>query len=159
MDINLGELAGFLVRAKVRTCAGNGQEIAIQRPGFKELEYREGDWEYRDSHAGFYAASGQEIVRFQGNPIWCMAYSGKMLPLFYGNIELAQEMFTFLKKALQQVNITAPFRGPAIFAEKNWEYQNNHEGNLTHFLGKEMVLHYNKEIFCQDYLGGLIMSK
>ena len=49
MRIDIDALAGFLVKAKRQTYAGNGKEIAPQRPGFRELEYKKDDWEYRDS--------------------------------------------------------------------------------------------------------------
>ena len=39
MNINLKELAVFLVTAKTKTYAGDGNEIDPQRPGFRELEY------------------------------------------------------------------------------------------------------------------------
>ena len=56
MKIDLEQLAKFLVKAKVQTYASDGKEIEPQRPGFKELEFKEEDWEYRDSYAGFFFA-------------------------------------------------------------------------------------------------------
>lgn len=67
------QLAGFLVRAKAKTYAGNGKASATQRPGFRELGFSDGAWSYRDSYAGFYSATGQEVVRFKGRPVWMMA--------------------------------------------------------------------------------------
>lgn len=36
--IDFQELAGFIVRAKIQTYAGDGKDVAPQRPGFNELE-------------------------------------------------------------------------------------------------------------------------
>src|SRR3989344_4745673 len=77
--INLEELAKFLVRAKKATYAGEGMEATPERPGFKELEFIEGDWIYRDSYVGFFRAPGQEVVRFRGEPVWTMSYDGGMM--------------------------------------------------------------------------------
>ena len=43
MKIDLKKLAKFLVKAKINTYAGGGREVSPQRPGFKELEFIEGD--------------------------------------------------------------------------------------------------------------------
>jgi len=159
MKISLEELANFLVKAKCKTYAGDGTEVFPQRPGFKELEYKEGDWEYRDSYAGFYFAPGQEIVRFQGTPVWAMAYSGGMRPEHHGNKEFAKQTFTFLKKALSRVEVTRPFRGPENFHDGDYEYSDSSEGDITDFKGTERILHQGKEVFRQDYIGGLILPK
>jgi len=99
------EFAEFLVRAKKETYAGGGEEVSPQRPGFKELEYKEGDWYYRDSYSGFYQAPGQEVVYFQGKPVWAMAYSGGMKKEFHGDEALAKKTFGFLQKCLSQVEV------------------------------------------------------
>jgi len=76
MALNLKELAKFLVKAKMGTYAADGAEVSPQRPEFKELEFIEGDWEYRDSYAGFFFAPGQEVVRYKRKPVWIMSYHG-----------------------------------------------------------------------------------
>lgn len=159
MEINLEELARFLIQAKSEAWAGDGKEIPPQRPGFKELGYVEGPWEYRDSYAGYFMAPGQEYVRFQGQPVWMMAYSGGMSPEQRGNKSFAEQTFTFLKKALKMVEVTRPFRGPDNFHEGEWEYKDSSEGNITDFRGTECILYQGKEVFRQHYCGGLILSK
>jgi len=156
--LNLEELAKFLVKAKVQTYAGDGKEIKPQRPGFKELEYKEGDWDYRDSYSGFFMAPGQEIVRFRNKPVWAMAYSGGMIK-DYKKLLLAKRTFSFLKEALALVPLNAPFRGPKKLTKKNWKYINSIKGDLTDFKGNEKIYHNNKLIFEQNYIGGLIINK
>ena len=164
--INLEELARFLVKAKKGTYAGDGKEITPERPGFKELEYIEGDWNYRDSYIGFFMAPGQEVVRFQGKPIWVMSYSGGMTSDFKDDINFAKETFNFLKRALLQVSEEMPFRGPKIFSdEKDWHYQNYFGGDVTNFHGHEKIYtlppvdEINRIVFAQDYIGGLVLPK
>lgn len=155
-SLNLAKLAKFLVKAKINTYAGDGKELTPQRPGFYELEYKEGDLEYRDSYAGFYFAPGQEVVRFKGKPVWMMAYSGGMGSKHWGDKELADKTFFFLKKALKQVPEDMPFRGPKNLKEGDFEYKNEVQGNIKDFKGTEHIFYKGKEVFRQDYIGGAV---
>ncbi len=159
MKIDLKKLAGFLVKAKINTYAGDGKEIESQRPGFRELEFKERDWEYRDSYDGFYFAPGQEIVRFNGKPVWNMAYNGGMNPKFHGNFDFAKQTFTFLKEALKRIELSRPFRGPKNFKQGDYEYIDNSEGNIKSFKGTEKIMYKGEEVFRQDYIGGWIVQK
>ena len=159
MMIALDELAKFLVRAKMQTYAGDGNELQPQRPGFKELEYVEGDLTYRDSYAGYFFASGQEIVRHKNIPIWAMAYSGGMLREYHGNKEFAKKTFIFLKKVLGKVETKKPFRGPKIFSDSGFLYKNYSQGDISDFKGTEHIFYKRKEVFRQNYIGGVIILK
>lgn len=157
--INLNELRKFLVKAKISTYAGDGKEVEPQRPGFKELEYKEGNYEYRDSYCGFYSAPGQEIVRVNGKPIWHMAYSGGMKKEFHYNLEFAKRTFNFLRECLKRVSEDKPYRGPDHFKEKDYEYVNEVEGTIENFSGSEKILFKGKVVFEQKYVGGIIIEK
>ena len=159
MKIDLRQLAKFLVKAKIQTYAGDGEEVSPQRPKFKELEFKEGDWEYRDSYAGFFFAPGQEVVRFKGNPVWAMAYSGGMKQKYHGGIEFAKKTFGFLKEALKQIEESRPFRGPHNFKQGDFEYIDESEGDVTFFKGTEKILFKGEEVFRQEYVGGLVVPK
>ncbi len=159
MKINLEELSTFLDKAKVQAYAGEGKEIPSQRPDFKELEFSEGDYVYRDSYAGFFFAPGQEVVRFKGKPIWAMAYSGGMLPEYHGDVKFAKQTFTFLKQCLLRIEEARPFRGPKNFKEGDFEYKDASVGNVSDFSGTEHIFYRGKEVFRQHYIGGLIISK
>lgn len=160
-QIDLKELAQFLVRAKKATYAGEGREVTPERPGFKELEYKEGIWSYRDSYSGFYMAPGQEVVRLEDKPVWAMAYCGGMSEKLVGDFDMAKETFGFLKDMLKQVNNSAPFRGPVGITdgEKGLRYTNSFRGNITDFIGEEQIIAKHATIFAQNYMGGLIIGK
>lgn len=158
-QINLEELAEFLVKAKKAAYAGNGAEVESQRPEFKELEYKEGDWDYRDSYTGFFLAPGQEVVRFKGKPVWNMSYSGGMREEHQEDVKFARNVFSFLKKALSNVAKDIPFRGPGNFDEGDLMYTNFIEGNISDFSGLEMINFRGEEVFRQKYIGGLVKSK
>ena len=159
MEFTLEQLATFLIRAKKQTYAGEGKEIVPQRPGFKELEFVDGHFEYRDSYIGFYKAPGQEIVRYKGKPVWVMSYNGGMKEKYHKDEDLAMQIFGFLKKCLNQVEESEPFRGPKYFKEGDYEYINEVYGNIKEFKGQEKILFKGEEIFRQEYIGGLVVLK
>lgn len=159
MNIDTKELAQFLVRAKKLTYAGEGKEVTSQRPGFKELEYIEGKWSYRDSYSGFFSAPGQEVVRFDGIPVWSMSYNGGMKVEYHNDIFFTEKVFAFLKKVLYMVEESMPYRGPKNFEDGDFNYINEVEGDVTNFKGHEKIMLKKKEVFSQDYFGGLIIHK
>lgn len=160
--MDLKKLAKFLVKAKTQTYASvDSQEIKAERPLHKELEFEEGEFYYRDSYTGFFQAPGMEEVRLgkEGKTIWTMAYSGGMLPKFHEDIEFAKKVFAFLKKVLGLVAENFPFRGPKEFEEEDWRYVNKIEGNIKRFKGHEKIFFKGKEVFNQDYIGGVVIGK
>ena len=168
LEVDLDELAQFVVNAKKNCYSGNGQEERF-RDGSKLLTYQENPFHYTDNYAGFYQAHGTEIVRWQkadGQRLWQMSYSGGMLPKYRGNEEFAKLAFKFLKKALSEVSQDKPFRGPEgkIFRIEDpeysgWEYNAKTEGDLTNFSGKEEIFNGLKCVFLNDYIGGLVIPK
>lgn len=178
IKIGLKELTRFLVKAKKETLSGNGREIVPERSGFKEFEFIEGDWEYRTSSSDYLKMGGRgfgnEIVRFQGQPIWNMAYRGGMYYSFDTDLSFTMETFGFLKRALLQVPEDAPYRGPLDrlidpvdgvncgWSELGWFYTNEVSkfSDVVEFNGEESVYNYSKDcyVFSQEYIGGLVSS-
>ncbi len=154
----IDNLVDFLIEAKRNTYASGGREIEPERPGFKELEFKDDLWYYRDSYAGFFSAPGQEVVRYNGIPVWAMAYNGGMRRK-YRNVDYAKQVFNFLKKALMKVEKERPFRGPGRFEGENLVYIDESFGDVREFRGRERILDNGFEVFSQDYIGGLILTK
>ena len=159
MKINIDELVEFIILAKKEAYAGDGKELDPQRPGFKELDFRQEDLYYRDSYSGFFFAQGQEVVYHKGKPIWAMAYSGGMRREYHGDIPFAKTVFGFLKQALLKVEKSRPFRGPTRLEEGDLLYVDESDGDVKEFRGREKIFYKGKEVFRQDYIGGLIIGK
>ncbi|MAG19886.1 hypothetical protein CL618_00445 [archaeon] len=163
IKMNLKKLARFLVKAKIDTYASvNKMKIEPERLDFDELEYEEGDFYYRDSYVGFFQAPGMEVVRLNGKKgkvVWTMAYGGGMKEEFHKNEKFAKEVFGFLKEALKRVSEDIPFRGPKSFEKDEWKYINKVEGDIKRFFGFEKILYKDKEVFSQEYIGGLVIDK
>lgn len=162
-EIDLEEFQHFIVKAKKKGYAGGGKKQRAS-DGSKIFVFQEGNFHYTDNYDGSYQAPGDEITRWQredGQRIWRMAYSGGMLPKFWGDEKLAEETYKFLKKMLMMVSFEYPFRGPPGYNTKDFSYLMNFKGDIKRFAGKELIRSKRLEemVFSQDFIGGLVIPK
>jgi hypothetical protein len=73
------QLNDFLVRAKAATYIGSGRESVSCRSGSNDLEFHEGAFHYLDSYFGGSDFIGEEVIYFEGKPVWAMNYYGRIL--------------------------------------------------------------------------------
>lgn len=153
--MGLNKLQVFVSKAGAATYAGEGKVEKIpEKPGFKELVYLEGDWNYRDSYIGFTRSCGMEVVRYQGTPVWSTSYGGGMIK---GKESLAKQTFSFLKKAmLAKDKNTFSARGPLNLKDGDWEYKYSQEGDIEEFNGYEEIYHLGELVFFHRIIGGVI---
>ena len=159
MDIDYKGLKEFLLDANASCYAGGGHEVEPQRPGFDEIEYKKGDWFFRDSYVGSYFAPGQEFIYFKSKPIWAMAYAGGMKFAYHGQREITKETIVFLKKALMAMDPQNPYRGPAEFTEGEWRYVSTLAGDIKDFFGNEKIYKGKELLFEQNFIGGIVVDK
>jgi len=155
----LSELNNFFGKAALNTYAGGGQEIDPEEEGFKELEYRERNWYYKDSYTGFFQSWGRETIWYNKKPIWMQIYGGGMSKKFQNNAQFAHETFDFLKRVLSAGEKQKEFqpRGPKSVVENEWEYSCNWKGDITKFKGHEKIIFKKVTVFTHHFLGGLII--
>lgn len=154
----LKNLQIFLGKAMLATYAGGGSLINnTQRAGFRELEYSESDWYYRDSYAGYIKSVGQEVVWYKDKPYWSQIYGGGMSAGFENN-EFADQTFDFLKRVLSTGDKKQIFqpRGPNVFMDNDWRYESIWEGDIKDYKGNEIISFIGKVVFTHDFRGGLI---
>ena len=157
----LQELNRFLGKAALNTYAGGGQEVDPEEVGFKELEFKEGGWYYKDSYTGFFQSWGREVVWHNQKPFWTQIYGGCMTQKFQNDTKFTHETFDFLKKALSAGEKQESFqpRGPKSFSDGDWEYTCEWNGDITKFEGHEKILFKKEVVFTHDFLGGLILAR
>jgi hypothetical protein len=155
------ELNKFLGRASKATYASGGGAVSDPwRKGFKELEYTEGEWYYRDSYTGYLRSWGQEVVWYQGQPFWTCLYGGGMVDSRMDE-GFAKETFTFFKKALsagEKENDFQP-RGPNTFKDGEWNYQCKVAGDIKKFSGDESISYQGTIVFTHEFEGGLVVGQ
>src|SRR5260370_38398663 len=96
------QFVDFLLEAKRTTYAGQGDEatVAPMVPGSKQLEYRDGDYLYRDIYFGMAYFVGQEVVFHREQAVWSMSYAGGVMPLSRDNSD-TRAIYAFLLLALR----------------------------------------------------------
>lgn len=167
LEIDLKELAQFIIEGKKRGFAGGGEYKTLE-DGSNVFTFQKNNFHYEDRYWGSNQAPGRELVRWQneiGQGLWFMGYSGGMLPKFWGNKELTKETFNFLKDMLSRITPKKPFRGPLhLIQEKDdkgnlWVYSNSANGDLKQFKGDEFISNSKEDsiVFKQSYIGGLII--
>jgi hypothetical protein len=155
MSINHEQLTNFLVEAKRNTYASQGDDASVQPllNGSKQLEYRSGDYFYRDIYFGSAFFIGQETVECENRPIWSMVYSGGVI-IPNANRDIIVPIYSFLRQALRLVDIKSIYRGPKRFESDNYVFKNDYEGTLDCFYGKETILLDGQKVYELHYNGG-----
>lgn len=151
------EFLRFLLEAKRRTYAALGDEVTVppMLPGAKQLEWREGDWLYRDLYFGMAYFVGQETVWFQDRPVWSMSYAGGVTASVTSK-ERVFQIYRFLRSAMRQVNADYPFRGPSCWQEVELVYTDQHQGGLEVFWGNETITFQEAPVYELHYSGGFL---
>lgn len=168
LEIDLDELAKFIVKGKKHGYAGGGKYRKL-KDGSKIFTFQEEDFYYEDRYWGSTQAPGRELVKWKdekGQAIWFMSYSGGMLSKYWGDEILSKKVFGFLQEMLLLVTPEKPFRGfedsGRLSRNRDMKYFVSTNGKINNFNGKEIVLGRDgngimaKELFAQTYQGCLI---
>ncbi len=157
MTIIHEHLINFLVEAKRSTYASQGDEASAPPllNGSKQLEYRNGDYFYRDIYFGSGFFIGQETVEFGRHPIWSMVYSGGII-IPEANWTVIGPIYGFLRQALRLVDTESIFRGPKHYESEDYAFHNEYEGTISCFQGKETIVREGKKVYELHYNGGII---
>lgn len=152
MNIDTPEFRAFLIRAKQATYASGSAGLAEStRPQSHDLAYAEPPYSYFDTYLGGFAFAGEEAVWFEGTPVWAMNYYGTM------TVETIPDGFSdFLKFALRQVPLDAPYRGPERAERDDFCFDCRWEGDIAMFRGEETISHNGQVIYRLYFHGGAI---
>jgi len=155
MSVDVVELERFVVGAKRSTYVGGGSSAQPSRVGSHDLTFATGSWEYRDSYFGGSDFVGQEVVWFEGEPVWAMNY--------YGWIEEpalidAARAGATIKAALAAMYAEDRFLGGFAFDGVHGRYVDESRGSVAHFEGSEVIEVAGVAAYRLVYAGGLIRS-
>jgi Domain of unknown function (DUF5680) len=149
-------LVGFLLQAKRATYAAQGDDATVAPlvPGSKQLEYRAGDYLYRDIYLRMAYFVGQEVVAHRDRAVWSMSYAGGMTRPSPDSD--ARAIYGFLRLALQHGHEAEPYRGPATFVRGVLTYTNACPGTLDAFWGVEEIVRDRTPVYECRYSGGTL---
>ena len=153
MAIDLHELNAFIVRAKAATYVGGGEHTNACRSGSHDLSFSEGEWNYLDSYFGGSDFIGEEVVYFDGKPIWAMNYYGRILR---DDLLTAARAGQMIKASLSQMYKEGRFLGGFEYTENDLTYVDSSEGSADCFHGREAICCGQETAYELIYHGGLI---
>lgn len=151
-NINLETLREFLSEARKNTYASNATAVETPRLlASKQLDFQKAGYAYRDIYfSGNKKFMGQEIVYLDSKPIWGMNYVGSMIR------RLEED---FLKESLFRLAEKCRFGGICEYEKRELKYQDQGQGSLEEFSGKEEIFSEGKSVYKLNYLGGIISDK
>lgn len=142
------EIISFLCIAKRKCYAGNAKEEKPSRLNSHDLLFKEKEKTYIDTYLGGEKFSGEEAIWVEGQPVWAMNYTGRVL----------SEQFSvgFLKECLLLVPEETPFRGPSIYQNGKYIYHCKVTGDFNWFHGKEEIFYCETMVYECYFHGGLV---
>jgi hypothetical protein len=152
-DLSLEQLEAFIVKAKAATYVGGGAKSPSCRPASHDLQFRNGDFAYLDSYFGGTDFIGQEVVYYQGRPVWAMNYYGRILRP--DTIEAA-EAGSIIQRSLSEMYKEERFLGGFEYDTGDGVYTDTSEGDVASFAGKEWITREGIVVYDLVYHGGLI---
>jgi hypothetical protein len=149
--IDLDKLNTFIVNAKAHTYAGSEKASLSYRPKSHDLQFHNDDFAYLDSYFGGTDFLGQEVVYFQGEPIWAMNYYGRILEPELIN---SSEAGKVIKESLSELYKLGRFLGGFEHTTPLGIYNDTNEGTLTSFTGREWITRATTKVYELVYHGG-----
>lgn len=154
--MNKDKLQKFLISARTKTYAGGGGKVQPLLSGSDQLEYREGNFFYRDIYyAGNGIFMGLEVVYYNDKPAWSMCY--------YGNFKKVseEEIDNILRKALIENWQTTRLWNYVEWTKENYKYVcvPDYQGSIEEMAGSEKIFKNNEQIYYFYYAGGSIWEE
>lgn len=151
--LSLDELNAFIVRAKANTYVGSGQKSLSYRPAAHDLQFHAEDFSYLDSYFGGTDFIGQEVVYYQGQPVWAMNYYGRiLLPHLINGAQAGQ----IIKVSLSELYQQGRFLGGFEYSVGDGVYTDTNDGTVASFSGTEWITRQRQRVYELLYHGGLI---
>jgi hypothetical protein len=151
----LRNLNSFIVRAKAFTYVGDGQPFPSCRPGSHDLRFADGEWSYLDSYFGGRDFIGEEVVFYQGKPVWAMNYYGRILR---SDLITPAEAGQVIKASLSKMYREGRFLGGFEHQHDGFSYTDTSEGRASSFHGREFISRLGESAYELYYHGGLILE-
>ena len=153
MPPTLEDLSRFIVRAKAASYVGDGRPSLAYRPQSHDLQFRDAPFDYLDSYFGGQDFLGQEVVYYNGQPVWAMNYYGYILR---PELITAAQAGQVIKASLSALYREGRFLGGFGQQVGDYLYTDQSEGDTAHFTGREEIHQDGILVYELVYHGGLI---
>jgi hypothetical protein len=149
--LNPDKLKAFLMQANMPHATG-AAKTTKETDGSRTIEYAEGDLKMHDNFFGGEPYGGRLVIFHKNEPVFLEVYYGRV----YDTSKSADEVYGFLRRALQHPNEDYPYRGPAEYTEGQLTYRCSCEGDITNHTVKEYIYESDTEIYSAVVIGGLV---
>lgn len=147
-SINHEELKAFLMRANLPHATGTAKTTK-EADGSRTIEYSEDAFRLHDNFFGGEPYGGRLVIFYKDEPVFLEVYYGK-------TSRPTNEVYDFLREALQHPGEDNPFRGPAKYKKGNFTYKSSVRGNITDHTVNEYIYDGETEIYSAVVIGGLV---
>ena len=149
------KLISFLTDARSNTYAGGGGKVKPAFPGSTQLEYKRGDWLYRDVYnMGNKIFMGLETAYLKNKPVWSMCYYGDFTKM------TEKEIDKILRAALIKYKDKTRLWHKIEWKKENFKYlcTPDFKIGIEKVAGLEEVYKGKEKVYYLFYAGGLIGS-
>lgn len=146
--IDFDELKLFLMKANMPHATGQAVTIA-EADSSRTIEFEDGDYRMHDNFFGGEPYGGRLVVFYKDKPLFMEVYYGQ-------TSRPADEVYDFLREALQHPGDDNPFRGPAKYKKGTLTYKSSTKGDITNHTVKEYIYDGDDEIYWAVVIGGLV---
>ncbi len=147
------KLLSVLIKARSNTYAGDRGKVKPAFLGSTQLEFKEGNWFYRDFYnLGNSIFMGLETVYFKDKPVWSMCYYGD----FKGMTE--KEVDEILRAALIKYKDKTRLWYQVEWKKENFKYvcTPDYQKGIDEVAGIEEIYKGKEKVYFLFYAGGLI---
>ena len=149
----LEKLEAFIIAAKRLTYVGSGAKLLSYRQGSHDLQHAEGDFVYHDCYFGGTDFVGEEVVYWQGRPVWAENYFGRIIAPELITAERAGQV---IKSSLTKMYAQNRFLGAFDAMDGDCHYLDTSTGDTVWFQGREWIEREGRTAYELYYHGGLI---
>ena len=146
--IDLDELKAFLLNANMPHATGTATTTK-EADGSRTIEFNDGEYRMHDNFFGGEPYGGRLVVFYENKPLFIEVYYGQ-------TSKPAEEVYTFLREALQHPDPQNPYRGPAEYTKNSLTYKSVTKGTVANHTVEEFIFDSGKEIYSAVIIGGLV---
>jgi hypothetical protein len=152
MEIDTDKLRSFIFEASRATYASGDESMKEkQDDGSTTIRYASDEYRYHDNYFGGEPYGGREVVFLNNKAIWMMVYYG----LVHEGV-MAKEIYPFLMESLSNTPSEMPYRGPELFENGDFRYENALSGTIEYFSGTEKIFKNGVCVYEASYIGGIV---
>jgi hypothetical protein len=147
-NVNLEELKKFIMKANMPHATGAAETVK-EADSSRTIEYSDGDYRMHDNFFGGEPYGGRLVVFYKGEPL--------LIEVYYGQTSRpADDVYNFLREALQHPDENNPFRGPEEYKKDTLTYKSTTKGDVANHTVKEYIYDGDEEIYWAVVIGGLV---